>query len=554
MKRFAILFSCITAALVGTFFASKQLKTVETNAITQDGTPVTVSYVKNGTSTEDPYKGWVAFKGTTAQGWGTPMFEVTPQGGSIRTAYCLSPNVQAPTEGTSYNKDGVTFPYKVASFPVNEKTNQIKLALYIINAPDSDTTAKAIRLQWKWDNPDSINPEWENIINPYSAQYGKRNYQYILMHVLIGSIYGEVELPSLGEAEQAWYNRVSSQLSRLVSENSEVWQRASTHQLFGLDTSVYPQTPAIQNIVWLEPYTINTSASDAVDGDAYVEASDKAQIVDSINFCAQVGVNYTLQGTLMDKSTGEPLEIDGKTITKTISVTPTQECSTVNMTFDLDASNIAGKQIVAFQSLISSNGTTLVSHNDINDPAQTITIVSLGTVASGVSKDSKKILAAEGATITDHIKYCLAAGTEYTIIGTLMNKATGEPISINGEPITQTMTVTSQTNCEEADMKFTFDATGMGGTEIVVFETAGVISTIDNKFTPIVSHEDINDAAQTIMVELPKPADTGRMTSDGDSGININNGVAIAITATVSSVVVYLVARFTAKKKFYGKR
>lgn len=551
VKRFAILFSCVTAALVGTFFAAKQLKTVETNAITKDGTPVNVSYVKEGTGTTDPRVGWVYFNDST--GWGTPMFNITLQGETLpRTAYCLDPNTTPPEESPSgsYN-------YSTASFPTNEKTNMIKLALYIITAPSSDTEALAIQNEWNWNNPSGINPGWNtNHISPNGASYAVRNYQYIMMHALIGSIYNPEKAAeiwdSLASQEQLWLQNVTTNLSSLISTGSPVWTRASSHQLLGLDIS---GLSGVQNIAWLEPYSISTSAEDVADGDAFVEASSKTQITDYISYCAQAGVTYTLQGTLMDKSTGKPLEIGGKTFTNTLSVTPTAECSTATMTFDVDTSGIAGKQIVAFQSLISSDGVTLVSHDDIDDPAQTITVVSLDTVASGASEDTQKITATKDAVITDHIKYCLAAGTEYTIIGTLMNKATGEPITIGSVPVTQTITITPKTNCGETDMKFTFDATGMGGTEIVVFESAGTISTVNGKFMAIVSHEDINDAAQTIIVEdVPKAADTGMMTSEGNSGININNGAVIVVAATASCVAVYLVVRFTSKKKIYGKR
>lgn len=551
VKRFAILFSCFTAVMVGAFFAAKQLKTVETNAITKDGTPVNVSYVREGTGTVAPRVGWVYFNDST--GWGTPMFNVTLKDETLpRTAYCIDPNTTPPEESPSgsYN-------YTTASFPINEKTNMIKLALYIITAPSSDTEALAIQNEWNWDNPSEINSNWNtNHISPNDASYAVRNYQYIMMHALIGSIYNPEKAAeiwdSLAEDEQTWIEDRTDDLASLIKDKSSVWTRASSHQLLGLDIS---GLSGVQNIAWLEPYSITTSAADVADGDAYVEASSKTQIVDSIDYCAQAGVNYTLQGTLMDKSTGEPLEIGGKTFTNTLSVTPETECSTATMTFDVDTSGIAGKQIVAFQSLIASDGTVLVSHDDIDDPAQTITVVSLDTAASGASEDTQKITAAKGAVINDHIKYCLAAGTEYTITGTLMNKATGKPITVGNDPVTQTVTITPKTNCGETDMKFTFDATGMGGTEIVVFEAVSTYSASAGKFISVVSHEDINDAAQTIIVEdAPKAADTGMMTSEGNSGININNGAAIVVAATASCVVVYLVVRFTSKKKIYGKR
>lgn len=68
-------------------------------------------------------------------------------------------------------------------------------------------------------------------------------------------------------------------------------------------------------------------------------------------------------------------------------------------------------------------------------------------------------------TITDTM-----AGREYTITGTLMDKETGEAITVNGNPVTASQTFTSDGTKKVLDMHFTFDSSALGGKTVVVCE------------------------------------------------------------------------------------
>ena len=108
--------------------------------------------------------------------------------------------------------------------------------------------------------------------------------------------------------------------------------------------------------------------------------------------------------------------------------------------------------------------------------------------------DGDKSLASSGmVTITDKVCYTnLKQGREYTLSGTLMDKATGGPLMIEGKPVTASKTFTPQESdgCENVD--FTIDASMLVGKTTVVFER------LEHDGQTIAVHTDINDEDQTV--------------------------------------------------------
>ena len=77
----------------------------------------------------------------------------------------------------------------------------------------------------------------------------------------------------------------------------------------------------------------------------------------------------------MDKATGESLLVDGAEVTAEVEFTPESADGTVELTYTLDASTLAGTTIVVFETLYS-DGVEIAAHTDINDEAQTVEITS----------------------------------------------------------------------------------------------------------------------------------------------------------------------------------
>lgn len=128
--------------------------------------------------------------------------------------------------------------------------------------------------------------------------------------------------------------------------------------------------------------------------------------------------------------------------------------------------------------------------------------------------DGDKTLASSGlVTITDKVCYTnLKQGREYTLSGTLMDKATGGPLMVEGKPVTASKTFTpgQADGCENVD--FTIDGSMVVGKTTVVFER------LEHDGQTIAVHTDINDEDQTVLFEkTPTPpeehlAKTGAQT------------------------------------------
>ena len=256
---------------------------------------------------------------------------------------------------------------------------------------------------------------------------------------------------------------------------------------------------------------IGTTAT--VDGEHTAEPAGEVTLVDTVTYKnLKVGQTYKLSGVLMDKETGEPLLVNEQPVTAELDFTPTNSEGTVELTYTFDASALAGKAVVVFEDLYQGEN-VVASHADINDEGQTVTFgkPEIGTTAT--IDGEKTAQPTEQITLTDTVEYSgLTVGQEYKLTGVLMDKETGEPLLIGeGEEQTQVTSEATFTPAEPngtVDVLFTFDATGLEGKSVVVFET------LFQGETEIAGHEDIEDEGQTVtFVEGPKIGTTA--TVDG---------------------------------------
>ena len=75
----------------------------------------------------------------------------------------------------------------------------------------------------------------------------------------------------------------------------------------------------------------------------------------------------------MDKTTGEPLKVDGKEVIAEAKFTPENSEGTTDVTFTVNTTNLAGKDLVVFEKLYYGD-VEFASHEDLNDKNQTITV------------------------------------------------------------------------------------------------------------------------------------------------------------------------------------
>lgn len=118
---------------------------------------------------------------------------------------------------------------------------------------------------------------------------------------------------------------------------------------------------------------IHTTAS--VDGKKETAKTGEITITDTVSYKHLVpGTEYVLKGILMDKSTGKPFEVNGKTVTSEVKFVPKTANGTVDVEFKFDSSGIKKTtKLVVFETLYKDN-VELAAHADINDAGQTVTI------------------------------------------------------------------------------------------------------------------------------------------------------------------------------------
>ena len=271
-----------------------------------------------------------------------------------------------------------------------------------------------------------------------------------------------------------------------------------------------------------KPIEIGTKAT--VEGEKEVDPLDKVTLTDTVSCTGLVpGKEYKVTGVLMDKETSEKLLVDGKGITAETVFVPETKNGSVDVTFIFDATGLHGKEIVVFEDLYREN-VLLATHADINDEGQTIKVKNpeIGTTAS--FEGEKEIDPLDKVTLTDTVSYKdLTPGKEYRVTGVLMDKSNGKELLINGEKVTAEATFVATEASGSVDVTFIFDATGLHGKGIVVFED------LYRENALLATHADINDEGQTVKIKNPEIGT--KATADSKKEITADK---ITITDVVS--------------------
>ncbi len=273
---------------------------------------------------------------------------------------------------------------------------------------------------------------------------------------------------------------------------------------------------------------IGTTAT--VDGEHVAEPAEEITLVDTVTYKnLKVGQTYKLSGILMDKETCEPLLVNEQPVTAEVEFTPTSSEGSVELAYTFDGSALAGKSVVVFEDLYQGEN-VVASHADINDEGQTVTFGQPEIRTTATIDGAKTAQPTEQITITDTVEYSgLTAGQEYTLKGVLMDKSTGEPLLVGEEQVTSEATFTPAEPNGTVDVLFTFDATELEGTSVVVFET------LFQGETEISSHEDMEDEGQTItFTEQPRIGTTA--TVDGQHTAEPNGVITIVDVVAYSGL------------------
>ena len=148
--------------------------------------------------------------------------------------------------------------------------------------------------------------------------------------------------------------------------------------------------------------------------------------------------------------------------------------------------------------------------------------IEIGTKAT--VEGEKEVDPLDKVTLTDTVSYTgLVPGKEYKVTGVLMDKETGEKLLVDSKEITAETVFVPETKNGSVDVTFIFDATGLHGKEIVVFED------LYRENVLLATHADINDKGQTVKIKNPEIGT--KATADGKKEITADK---ITITDVVS--------------------
>ena len=273
---------------------------------------------------------------------------------------------------------------------------------------------------------------------------------------------------------------------------------------------------------------IHTTATDKVTGDHDGVVAKETTVLDEVFYKNLIlGKEYTVSGKLMVKETGEPLLIDGKEVKAEKTFVAEEADGSIILEFTFDSSALAGKKIVAFED-ITYEGISIGSHEDLTDDDQTISYPEIHTTAVNGTDGSKTMVLGTNVTLVDTVTYKgLTEGKTYVLKGTIMDKASGQPIGVTAET-----TFTAEASDGSAEVTFTFDTTKLQGKTLVVFETM-----YDTQGNPIVDHSDLNDEDQTVSVPV-QPVIPPVVTGDDSSPMPYVLSLLAALAAAVAVVAV----------------
>lgn len=182
---------------------------------------------------------------------------------------------------------------------------------------------------------------------------------------------------------------------------------------------------------------------------------------------------------------------------------------------ELDTEETFGYQLPDSQTVELSEG-EIASVSFHNKP------IEIGTKAT--VEGEKEVDPLDKVTLTDTVSYTgLVPGKENKVTGVLMDKETGEKLLVDGKEITAETVFVPETKNGSVDVTFIFDATGLHGKEIVVFED------LYRENVLLATHADINDEGQTVKIKNPEIGT--KATADGKKEITADK---ITITDVVS--------------------
>lgn len=242
---------------------------------------------------------------------------------------------------------------------------------------------------------------------------------------------------------------------------------------------------------------IGTTLTDDATGSHHAAFAEE-DVVSLTDVVAYTGLTpkktYTVKGSLRDKQTGEAVkDASGREVVAERTFVPTKSSGEVELPFTFRAAGLAGKAIVAFESL-EYRGVEYAVHADIKDESQTVYMPNIGTSFADKETGAHSLSAMGEVSLVDTVSYeNLEPGRTYSLEATLMDKASGAPVvDGKGNPLVSTVQFSPEANAGTVDVPFTVNASLLPQATVCferLFAAEGVLAA---------SHAAIDDEGQTI--------------------------------------------------------
>ena len=258
--------------------------------------------------------------------------------------------------------------------------------------------------------------------------------------------------------------------------------------------------------------TIHTIAT-GKDGEKTILAGKEVTIIDTVKLDGLVkGTKYQLKGWQMVKEENAELLIDGKRVENDYTFVADDEEMKVEIAYTFNASALGGKNLVTFEELYDLSNpkepVKVAEHKDIEDDGQTVLIteriIRIHTTAADLD-GNKEIQADKKVTIVDTVTLeGLEVGTKYQLKGWQMVKEENAELLIDGKRVENDYTFIANKEKMTVEIAFTFDASTLGGKQLVTFEELYDLSNPEEP-KKVAEHKDIEDDRQTVTIkEIPE--------------------------------------------------
>ena len=127
--------------------------------------------------------------------------------------------------------------------------------------------------------------------------------------------------------------------------------------------------------------------------------------------------------------------------------------------------------------------------------------ITIHTTATDKVTGEKSIVAGKNVTIVDTVTLDgLTKGTKYQLKGWQMVKSENAQLLVDSKPVENDYTFTAKKSEMEVEVSYTFNASSLGGKDLVTFEELYDLSNPDEPIK-VAEHKDIEDEGQTVTIE-----------------------------------------------------